>query len=75
MIRKLNRQSPCGKMVLPLFLLSSYSALPLGVKWVIAAVAEELPPRNSPFACRGRDRRFRFSNCLKQKEKRDNEHV
>ena len=31
--------------------LSSSSALPLGVKWVITAVAEELPPRDSPFAC------------------------
>jgi len=41
--------------------MSSYSALPLGVKCEIAAVAEELPPRNSPFACRGSDRRLRFS--------------
>ncbi|WP_298470082.1 hypothetical protein, partial [uncultured Psychrobacillus sp.] len=29
-------------------------------------VAEELPPRFSPFACRGRYRRLRFS-CLKEK--------
>ncbi|MER2261199.1 MAG: hypothetical protein ABS934_04240, partial [Psychrobacillus sp.] len=33
----------------------------LGVKWIKAPVAEELPPRFSPFACQGRDRRLRFS--------------
>jgi hypothetical protein len=45
--------------------MSSYSALPLGVKWGIAMVAKELPPHDSPFACRGRDRRFRFSYLRK----------
>jgi len=35
--------------------------LPLGVKCEIAVVAEELPPRDSPFAALRRDRRFRFS--------------
>ncbi|MER2071518.1 MAG: hypothetical protein ABS898_06355, partial [Psychrobacillus sp.] len=30
-------------------------------KWVKAPVAEELPPRFLPFACRGRHRRLRFS--------------
>jgi hypothetical protein len=41
--------------------MSSSSALPLGVKCEIAAVAEELPPRDSPFAALRRDRRLRFS--------------
>jgi len=41
--------------------MSSSSALLLGVKWIIAVVAEVLPPRNYPFAALRRDRRFRFS--------------
>jgi hypothetical protein len=39
---------------------SSQKNVVAGVKCEIAAVAEELPPRNSPFADLRRNRRFRF---------------
>ena len=49
-----------AKQALMLFLLSSFSALPLEVKCVPAVVAEELPPRRPPFACRGKTGAYAF---------------